>query len=100
MATNAFDLAEAALPGWKAVRSSGRADSKKQASAQNVDARGVDVAELRAKYFGPRHKAPVADAATQAMDGQLVKMKSGAKSSGPNELRVLISNEKVTGIQG
>jgi len=100
MPNKAFLLAEAAMPGWKAVRSA--AGSDRARTVVEVDARGVDVAKLRAKYFGKTKTAgAVADAASQISDGEIVKVESTRQTgTGPKQLHVLVSNGKVTGVQG
>ncbi len=100
MATKvASKAAELAMPGWKAVTTQ-RADTAKAFVAVRVDSHGVDVAKLRAKYFGS--KASAIDSARRvAADGEIVTLESSSTSkSGPKKLRVLVSGGKVTGVQG
>ena len=98
MPNKAFVLAETAMPGWKAVSSAGQMDRPRPVEA---DSQGIDIVKLRAKYFGAMARTAVADAAEQVSDGQIVKVESTkTQSGGPKQLRVLVSNGKVTGIQG
>lgn len=105
MQRSAKSIAEAAMPGWVAVDVSPTLDGV-NTMGKGVDTVGVDFDELKAKYFG----SPDAGA-TSGMDGirasidkgdaELVVMEPAKHlDSSPGRKTVLVSGNKVIGVQG
>lgn len=105
MPKNAKQVAEEAMPGWKAVEPEAEVDALAE---HHVDAAGVDLDRLKRKYFGDT--AAVRDSTLgaaarrgpgEAEQSELVIMEraDGRDASGGRKT-VVVHGEKIVGTQG
>lgn len=99
----AIQAAEAAMPGWTAVKETAATKAAKAKAVKPiVDAVAADIATLQARHFGPAEAGRIAPQAPAPQDEtELVRMKTqGGGPGAPKSLVALTRKGKITGMQG